>query len=176
MSHRTLRLASALAAVFKHDPAAAPLASGQRATEDAVDTPDGQGFWKAFNGYGSLQRRYFDPIYESAAYYGTLKQESREVIVSVRIRVSDRKVSEAEWTIATQGPGGHGDANPAGAIDNPPPSGSLPRSRRQSRFTMISLANDYFQALQDHDGSWVPPDPGCNRVENVAPAGPSRAT
>lgn len=155
-----------LAAVFKHDPGSAPLADGYRATEDAVDTPNGTGFWKTISGYGALQRRYLDPVYETAAYLGLLKENGRDAIVSVRIRVAGRKVSEAEWIIAHQGPGGHGDADVSGMLRDPPPSGVLPPAERRSRFVMISLANDYFQALQDHDGSWVPHAARCNRIEN----------
>jgi hypothetical protein len=155
-----------LTAVFEHDPAAAPLAEGSRATEDAFDTPNGAGFWTTISGYGELQRRYFDPVYETAAYLGVLKEKGQDVIASVRIRVANRKVSEAEWTIAQQGPGGHGSPDLAGMLRNPPPSATLPPSERASRFVMLSLANDYFQALQDHDGAWVPHDSHCDRIEN----------
>jgi len=155
-----------LEAIFKQKPGSAPLAPGYRATANAVDSPNSAAIWSKISGYGELQRRYFDPVYETAAYLGLLKVDGREVISSVRIRVSNRQVSEAEWTLAYQGPGGHGEAIPAGMLSNPPPTTSLAPEKRPSRFMLLSLAGDYFQALQDHDGSWVPHSPRCERVEN----------
>lgn len=64
------------------------------------------------------------------------------------------------------GTGGRGEANPAGLLKYPPPEGNIPASERTPRFIMISLANDYFQAVTDHDGTWVPNDPSCIRIEN----------
>jgi len=155
-----------LAGVFKHDPGAAGLTDDFVATENTVETHKGEGFWKSVSGYGALQRRYLDPVNESAAYFGLLTKDGHDQITSLRVQVQGRKVSEAEWIFGTQGPGGVGEANPAGLVKSPPPNGALPASERTSRFMMISLPNDYFQAVQDHDGSWVPNDPSCVRIEN----------
>jgi hypothetical protein len=56
---------------------------------------------------------------------------------------------------------GPGLGSPAVTLKHPPPDGVLPASERGSRFMLISMANDYFQSVQDHDGSWIPADSGC---------------
>jgi hypothetical protein len=155
-----------LAAVFKHAPAAAELADDHYATEDTVVVHNGEGFWKTASGYGAVQGRYFDPVNETAAFLGLLKRNDQDTITSVRIRVAGRKISEAEWITGQLGMGGLGDADPQGLAKFPPPNDLLPPSRRSSRFLMIALANNYFQANKDHDASWLPNDPDCKRVEN----------
>jgi hypothetical protein len=160
-----------LGAVFKHEPAAAPLTADHYATENTAVVRNGEGFWKDVSGYGELQRRFFDPVNETAAFLGLLKQGGQDRITSVRIRVQGNKVSEAEWIIGSQGPGGNGVANPPGLVANPPPDALLPASERSSRFMMKSLAGDFYQAVQDHFGSWIPTDAGCMAVENGGRAG-----
>jgi hypothetical protein len=153
-------------AVFKHDPNAVPLAADYFATENTAPVPRGKGAWKSVTGYGGLQRRYFDPVNQSAAFLGILKKDGHDQITSVRIKVEAGKISEAEWIFGTQGPGGRGQANPAGLIKYPPPTGKLPVAERSSRFMMITLPNDYFQSVVEHDGSWVPSSKDCIRIEN----------
>ena len=155
-----------LAAVFKHDPSAVPLTADHYATEDTVVVPNGEGFWKDVSGYGEVQSRYFDPVNETAAFLGLLKQNGQDVITSVRIRVEGTKVSEAEWIFGQLGMMGHGKANIQGLVKNSPPTAILPPSERSSRFIMVALANNYFQANKDHDASWLPDDPDCTRIEN----------
>ena len=116
-------------------------------------------------GFGDVQRRYLDPETGQAAYYGYLREGDQTDIVSVRIRVQEQLITEAEWTIARDGQ--FGLINVAGlAVDPPPPEASIPMSDRASRFTMVALANGYFQALQDHDGEYIPHFDTCERVEN----------
>ncbi|MGH7866872.1 MAG: hypothetical protein ACREP9_04360 [Candidatus Dormibacteraceae bacterium] len=156
-----------LGAVFKHDPGAVALTADHYATENTSMIKDGEGFWKEFNAYGAVKRGFFDPLNGSAAFLGVLKQTGGEDrIASVRIKVEGGKVSEAEWIVASQGPGGRGEANPEGLVQYPPPDGPLPRSERSSRFMMKSLVNDFYQAVVDHYGDWVPNDPMCYRIEN----------
>src|ERR1700683_1810085 len=58
-----------LAAVVKHDPAAAPLAPSYRHTENAINVPLGKGVWRSVTALGDVQRRYLDPVSGQAAYY-----------------------------------------------------------------------------------------------------------
>ena len=66
---------------------------------------------------------------------------------------------------------GKGQANPQGMAQRPPPDAVLPPTQRSSRFLMVALANNYFQANKDHDGSWLPNDPDCIRLENGVASG-----
>jgi hypothetical protein len=155
-----------MTAVFMHDPAAVPLTVDHYATENTLVIHAGAGFWKDVSGYGAAQSRFFDPVNETAAFLGLVKKNGQDVITSVRIRVTDRKVSEAEWIEGTKGMMGKGEANPQALAQHPAPDGILPASQRSSRFMMVALANNYFQANMDHDGSWLPDDPQCVRLEN----------
>ena len=63
-----------LAAVIKHDPAAAPLVVGFRQTENAINVRPGNGVWKTVTGLGKVQRRYLDPVSGQAGFYGTVRR------------------------------------------------------------------------------------------------------
>ncbi|HEY0341211.1 MAG TPA: hypothetical protein VGC34_10425, partial [Steroidobacteraceae bacterium] len=61
-------LDSYLAAVFKHDPGAVPLAADYFATENTAQVAKGDGAWKSVTGYGEVQRRFADQVNSSAAF------------------------------------------------------------------------------------------------------------
>src|SRR5204863_9974848 len=89
-----------LSAVIKHDPAAAPLMIGFRQTENAIVVRPGNGLWKTMTGLGTMQRRFFDPVTGQAAFFGVIEEGSEKAVVTVRLKVDDRKVSEPAWIIA----------------------------------------------------------------------------
>ena len=89
-----------LAAVMKHDPQAAPLSAGFRQTENAVVVRTGAGAWKTVTGLGKAQRRYFDAMSGQAGYFGTVEEQSESAIVTVRLKVEHREITEAEWIVA----------------------------------------------------------------------------
>jgi ketosteroid isomerase-like protein len=161
-----------LAAVIRHDPAAAPLASGYRHTENAINIPPGKGVWQSVTALGQVQRRYLDPVSGQAAYYGIVVEGQALAIVTARLRVENRTVTEAEWYIARAGDPGLPGAtppsswNPQGLTATPPPERVLPRSQRLPRATMLAIVNSYFDGITSHDGSVVRAHPGCNRYEN----------
>lgn len=152
-----------LSAVFKHDATAVRLSDDHYATENAVEVKSGEGFWKEFSGYGEVQRRYLDPLNGSAAFLGLLKQDGQDKIVSVRIKVDGGRVSEAEWIVSHEGNGRM--PVPEGMIKSPPPESALPASQRTSRFLLKSIANDFYQAVSDHYGKWIPVEPTCHAIE-----------
>jgi hypothetical protein len=170
-----------LTAVIKHDPAAAPLVVGFRQTENAINTRPGQGVWKTVTGLGKLQRRYLDPVTGQAAYFGTIEEGSETPIVTIRVRVENRKLTEAEWFIArANDPGLGGPRQPGGPpanlhnpdylTANPPPDRVVPRNQRSDRDALIRIVESYFDAITSHDGSVALTHPGCGRVENGSPA------
>src|SRR6187549_2478487 len=103
-----------LTAVVKHDPGAAPLVVGFRQTENAINVrPGNGGVWKSVTGLGKVQRRYFDTTSGQAAYYGTVEEGSGTAIVTVRVRVENKQLTEAEWYIArADDPGLNGPRQP----------------------------------------------------------------
>ena len=98
-------------------------------------------------------------------------------IVTVRVKVENRKITEAEWLLARKGdPGLNGPApstqaagnffDPDNLAANPPPDRILPKAERLSREALIAITNSYFDGLTTHDGSIIIAHPGCTRVEN----------
>ena len=170
-----------LNAVIKHDPAAAPLVVGFRQTENAINVRPGNGVWKTVTGLGKVQRRYLDPVTGQAAYYGTVAEGSETPIVTIRVRVENRKLIEAEWFIArANDPGLNGPRrqggppanlhNPEYLAANPPPDRVVPRNQRSERDALIRIVDSYFDAITSHDGTVALTHPGCGRVENGSPA------
>lgn len=166
-----------LTAVTKHNPSAAPLFAGFRQTENAVVVPLGSGVWKSVTALGKVQRRYLDAVSGQAAFYGVVEEGSSSAVVTVRVRVEDRKITEAEWYIARAAdPGMNGPAqpgqsppnlfNPDGLAANPPPDRVLPKSARASRELLMAITNSYFDGITSHNGAIVMADPRCDRVEN----------
>jgi hypothetical protein len=166
-----------LNAVIKHDPSAAPLLVGFRQTENAVVVRPGTGMWKTLTALGKLQRRYLDAVSGQAAYFGVVEEGSTPAIVTVRVKVDNRKITEAEWLIARKGdPGLNGVAQPGQPAGNffdpdnltatPPPDKPLAKDGRLSREAMMAITNSYFDGITSHDGSIIIAHPGCNRIEN----------
>jgi hypothetical protein len=166
-----------LNAVIKHDPSAAPLFVGFRQTENAVVVRPGTGMWKTLTALGKLQRRYLDPVSGQAAYFGIVEEGGTSAIVTVRVKVDNRKISEAEWLIARKGdPGLNGVVQPGQPAGNffdpdnlaasPPPDKPLAKDGRSSREALIAITNSYFDGITSHDGSIIIAHPGCNRIEN----------
>ena len=161
-----------LAAVIKHDPAAAPLAPSYRHTENAINIPLGNGVWQSVTALGPVQRRYLDPVSGQAAYYGIVVEGQAQAVVTARLRIENRTITEAEWYIAREADPGLPGAtppsswNPQGLSATPPPQRMLPSSQRLPRATMLAIVNSYFDSITSHDGSVVRAHPGCNRYEN----------
>jgi hypothetical protein len=137
----------------------------------------GTGVWKTITALGKVQRRYFDPVTSQAGYFGTVEEGDASAIVTVRLKVEGRKITEAEWFLARKGdPGLNGPAapgQPAGNFFDPenltrisPPDKILPKDARASRETLIGVTNSYFDGITTHDGSIILAHPGCTRVEN----------
>jgi hypothetical protein len=168
-----------LNAVTKHDPAAAPLFAAFRQTENAVVVRTGTGTWKTVTSLGKVQRRYMDPVSGQAGYFGTVEESGEPAIVTVRVKVANRKITEAEWLIARKGdPGLNGVVaagqpagnffDPANLMVTPPPDKPLAKEMRTSREALIAITNSYFDGITTHDGSIIMAHPGCVRVENGA--------
>src|SRR5205823_2372436 len=105
-----------LNAVIKHDPSAAPLFAGFRQTENAVVVRPPNGVWKTMTALGKIQRRFLDAVTGQAGYFGIIEESGKAAIVTLRLRIEDRKISEAEWIVGRRGDLGSNGTVPAGAI------------------------------------------------------------
>ena len=164
-------LDSYLNAVIKHDPSAVPLSIGFRQTENAMVVRPGTGMWKSLTALGAMQRRYMDVVTGQAAYFGVVEEGAEKAVVTVRLKVEDRKVSEAEWLVARKGEygpnGPNGNVfNADSLIANPPPVRTVPKAQRLSRESLVAITNSYFDGITTHDGRIIEHHDGCTRVEN----------
>ena len=167
-----------LSAVVKHDKAAAPLDLAFRQTENAVVTLPGEGLWKSVTALGKLDRRYVDPSTGQAAYFGTIEEASGPAIVTLRLKVEDRRITEAEWVINRKGAPGLGPLggdqaaaafhNPDYLIAHPPAERVVAKAGRPTRGELVAIANSYFDGLSAHNGRIILAHPGCVRIENGA--------
>ncbi|MEJ0099385.1 MAG: hypothetical protein WDO12_06440 [Pseudomonadota bacterium] len=170
-----------LEAVVSKDPSKAPLAIGVRQTVNSGVVATGKGVWQSVTGLGAVQRKYFDPVSGQAGFYGTLKEGEETPIVTIRLRIEDRKITEAEWYVARENdPGLGGPRKPGGPpannynaeylTQNPPPQRVVPEDKRVDRAALIRIADSYFDAITSHDRSAAQVFDGCGRAENGGPA------
>jgi len=161
-----------IGAVIAKDPNRAPLAIGFRQTQNSVLTPAGAGAWQTISAIGESQRRYFDPVSGNAAFFGVVTDRGEPAVVSLRLRIENRQVTEAEWHVAHRGdPGISGvgsdvlfDADKL--IASPPPERVVAPGQRLPRETLVAIVNSYFDGLVAGNGRTVLAHGGCSRFEN----------
>jgi hypothetical protein len=169
-----------LDAVVTKSPGKAPLAIGVRQTVNAINIATGKSVWQSVTALGEVQRRYFDPVSGQAGFYGTLKEGAETAIVTIRLRVENRQVTEAEWYVARANDPGMGgprqpgrppanNHNPEYLAQNPPPQRVVPAGKRVDRATLIRITDSYFDAITSHDRSVALVHEGCGRAENGSP-------
>jgi hypothetical protein len=165
-------------AVVAKKPESAGIIVGFRQTENAVVTRPGTGTWQSVTALGPVQRQYLDPESQQAVYFGLVEEGADLAVVTVRVKVVDRQIAEAEWYLARKGqPGIQGPPaadgsganlyDPQNLIANPPPEErNVPRRERLSRDSLLGVANSYFDAITTHDGTLMMSSPECVRLEN----------
>lgn len=165
-------------AVAANEPDAAGIVVGFRQTENAEVKPVGTGTWQSVTALGEVQRHYIDPVSGQAAYFGLVEESGKPAIASVRVKVVDRQITEAEWYIGREGqPGMAGDPAPDGSgaapfdpanfvADPPPPERNVAAGSRLSRASLLGVTNSYFDAITSHDPSIMMIHPTCQRIEN----------
>ena len=160
-----------LKAVVAKDPARAGLWVGFRQTENALLTVPGEGIWASNTGIG-LDRRYYDAETGQAEFYGTINEGAKAAVASVRIRVEDGQVTEAEWHLArADDPGIAGVGSKAtydldNLLANAPAARVVPAAQRLPRRQLVAAVNSYFDGIVDGTGRNIQANPGCLRFEN----------
>ena len=172
----TSTLEQYLQALVQHDASKAPLSIAFRQTENAVVTLPGAGLWQSATAVGSLDRRYYDTVTEQAAYFGTLQEAAGPAIVTLRLRVQQRKITEAEWVINRKGDPGIGPGagaqaeaafyDPEYLLAHAPVEHVVPPNQRLVRNELVAIANSYFDGLSAHSGKIIVAHAGCVRIEN----------
>ena len=137
---------------------------------------------------GAFKQYVADPQGHSVGFLGTIMERGHESILSVRLKLSDRVIEEAEQIVVRKRPG-YDLNDPAGWDERTQPGSgrtyttadwndTLKPSERVPRDRMIAIANSYFSAIQWGAATPVPFAPNCYRIENgvvtsgAATAGP----
>lgn len=192
-----------LAALAAHDPSAAPLADDITFVENITKMSPGEGLWEsAMSAPDSFAIYVPDEVNQTAGFLGmmtykaaapapqgsspeerekwaaTAEQTEQPVIVALRLKLENGKITEAEHLLS-------GIREPFLSNLTTPRAGLLadvPTGRRTSHAKLIELGLSYYDALDDNDGTLMPFAADCERHENGmvtaganAGAGPNNA-
>jgi hypothetical protein len=154
---------SYLAAMAAHDSKQAPLASKVKATENGQPVTPGDGIWATFSKLGGYKLYFNDVKAGEAGFFGTIDEGGQAGILSLRLKVKDRRITEVETIVARR------DAplmKPDGLKDRPVFSEIVPPEKRRSREEMARIVDNYLKALIE-----AKPHPelfaaDCQRIEN----------
>lgn len=152
------------AALANGSAAGLPLAPGLRFTEQSVPIPVGDGLFVSCTcAPEAFKIVAADPDAGQVAALALIEQLGRPVLAAVRLRVADGLIHEAQHLIADP-------LTPTGlrglAAPEPAMLADVAEADRTPRERMVAIADSYFEALEQEDGSLCPFDPACRRRES----------
>ena len=152
-----------LAAMVDHDASRAPFADNPVFTENTIKLPPTEGLWFTASGLGDFKFYICDPQEGQVAYTGIVEEHDKPVLLSVRLKVVDHLITEAESIVLRDV-----DEKNLANLKSPPPGFTeiLAPSERSSREEMLRMPDTYFEALDLLDDSGVPWDEDAYRIEN----------
>lgn len=159
-------LDSYLAALKVRDPQRVQWAPHVRNTENNVPLMVGDGLWGTITALGSYDLRFADPLTGEVGFFGTVTETTDTSAYTLRLKVEDGRISEAETLIVRQADSGI--RFEGQTFENKPVLNEiLPPAQRRPRAQMIALSDGYFDTLQLNDGTlFTRFHPNCARVEN----------
>ncbi len=152
-----------MTAMVAHDASKAPFAKRPIFTENTVRLPLTEGLWFTASGLGDFKFYVSDPQTGQVAWAGIAKEHGKPVLFSVRLKVVNKRITEAESIVVR-------DVNEGNLanLKSPPPTFTeiLAPSERMSRQEMLRMPDIYFEALDKMSDSAIPWDPDAFRIEN----------
>jgi hypothetical protein len=151
-------------AMVAHDASKAPVAENIIFTENTVQLPLTEGLWYTASGTGEFKFYICDAQQGQVAWTGIAKEHDKPVLLSVRLKVVDREITEAESIVLRD----VAETSLANLV-NPPPGFAefLEPSERISREAMLRIPDVYFEALDKLDDRDIPWDEDAYRMENA---------
>lgn len=156
-----------LDAMLKGDVSRLPLADDVKFTENGVELQVGDGLWNTIDGKRNYNLRVADPSQGQVALVEVITEHGTPGILAARLKVEDGRISEIETVLSRRV-----DTSPFPATDGLEQSHALwaapvPAGQRVRRERMISVADGYFDTLQQNDGTlFTNFTDDCDRVEN----------
>lgn len=152
-----------LAALVKHDPAGLPLASAVKYTENTATIPLGDGLWVgASEGPTTFKIYAADPTAGQAGFFGVIKEFGKPVILALRLKVENGRITEIEHVVARElrGPWMANLVTPRPGLLQ-----SVAPPERVSRQEMLRIAESYFDSIEQTNGNIAPFADDCERHE-----------
>jgi hypothetical protein len=153
-----------LDAMVAHDPSHLPVTPAIKFTEDDVVLKLGDGLWNTASARGVYKEYFDDPEQGQVAFFGTLKENGHGIALALRLKIENRRISEAE-SVVVRSPRTF-DLMEKAAAPDPLLLETVPASNRLSRTQLTAIANQYFEAIEQGNGKVAPFDADCNRFEN----------
>ncbi len=142
-----------LDAVVAHDPSQIPVTKFVKFTENGQQIELGDGFWRTATARGKYKFYVDDVPAGQVGFLGTMEEAGQPVIVALRLKIAEQKVSEVETIVARGGMATGGGKNlekmgsPRRAFLE-----DVPEANRVSRLELIKTANKYFSGMQQDNG------------------------
>jgi hypothetical protein len=156
-------------AVVAHDPSKLPLAGKNvRFTEDSQEIALGEGVWKTVTGKAAFRQDYLDVRKQIAATHVQLTEANAQVLYSVVLRVSDRKIAGIETLVQKITPEARFQTDGSLTRGMPGLNDPVPAGKAMSRKAMIDTALTYTEGLRigNFTAGKTPFAPNAYRVEN----------
>ena len=153
-----------LKALVAHDPSGLPLASPIKFTENTATIPLGDGLWlNVSEGPTTCKVYALDPTSGQAGFYGVMKELGEPVILALRLKVENGRITEIEHVVARR----LGDrVTPNLAAPRPGLVQPVPPPERVPREEMLRIADAYFESIEHNNGDLAPFADDCTRHEN----------
>jgi hypothetical protein len=152
-----------LDAMVAHDASRAPFAEEAVFTENTIRLPLTEGLWFTSSGLGDFNIDICDLKTDQVAWVGSVKEHDKPVILSLRLKVVNQRITEAETIVIR-------DVDEKNLenfrITAPAFSEILDPSERTPREKMLQIPELYFDALKILNDRNVPFDDECYRLEN----------
>ncbi|MBN1903617.1 MAG: hypothetical protein JW927_00815 [Deltaproteobacteria bacterium] len=157
-----------LEAMIANDPGKAPFSKTARYTENADEMPlssISMGLWTTAAALTDYKFYISDVDAGQVAFVGLVKTKGKDMpsLLSMRLRIENREITEAEAIVVDSLTGGVG-----GAMAVPPIAFSqvLPSEDRVSREELVRISDLYFDSIELSNSRIVPWHDECYRLEN----------
>jgi hypothetical protein len=127
------------------------------------------GLWNSITGRGTYTLHVADQTAGQIVSFATLRENTTPLILAVRLKVDNRRLSEIEAIVARSENG----AKNLESMGKPREAFSrlTPAADRMPRAELVRVANMYFSGMQLNDGTGTYPfADDCNRIENGSQA------
>lgn len=153
-----------IAALVNHDPSGLPLADNVKLIENTQVTPIGKGLWEtATAGLTDFKVFVADPASEQVGLIGVMEVNNEPTIISARLKLVDGKITEIDHMVI---PKYSESLNPNMSKVRPGLVTPIEPSERTPREDMLKIANSYYEALVQDNGSLCPFADESQRREN----------